>query len=82
LEVILRVIVEAACLAWIEVDLDADAVIEVRVHALPENVAIFPGADVLASNPEREDQLDDEMRERAFTIAASAALPEPFRLMR
>jgi hypothetical protein len=78
----LRLIVEAACLTWIEVDLELSAVLEVRVHALPENVVVFPTADVLAANPDDESSVSDEMRDRALEIVGSTLLPEPFRLMR
>jgi hypothetical protein len=77
----MHVLVEASCLAWVEVDLEQEAVIFIRLHALPDNVDVRRDADVVTADPEEASELDDLSRSRARAIA-SRPLPDRFRVMR
>lgn len=78
----MRVLVEASCLSWVEVDLESETVVAVRVHALPENVRMSSTGIVLAHNPDEASLVTSEMTQRARSIASTARLPERFRFMR
>jgi hypothetical protein len=76
-----RVLVEAQCLAWIEVDIDEAYVVSVRVHAVPENVSFASSPDVVTSDPEKQQLVTDALRREAVSIAAKSRLPMPFDMM-
>jgi hypothetical protein len=72
--------VEATCLAWVEVDLDADAVNCVRVQGAPENVVIPADPVVLATDPDEEMNVTTAMCEEAVSLVRRRALPGAFEL--
>jgi hypothetical protein len=76
-----RVLVEAQCLTWIEVDIDEGYVSAVRIHAVPENLSLSMRPDVIAADPEQQQQVTDDVHERAISIATNSKLPMPFDLM-
>jgi hypothetical protein len=76
------VLVEAACLTWLEIDTTSGVIVNAYVHALPDNVHVFPDGDVVASDPHAEAILDDEIRETARTIALTGQLPSTIDLRR
>jgi hypothetical protein len=78
----MRVLVEAACLTWIEVETDSGEVIAVHVHALPENVLRVPEADVVPADPDERLDLTDAIREVARGVASTTDLPSVFVMMR
>ncbi len=73
----MRVLVEAACLTWIEVDTSTKQIAGAWVHALPENILLVPDADVIAADPDAEDFLTDDLRVDALRIAGAGPLPVP-----
>jgi hypothetical protein len=77
----MRVLVEAQCLTWVEVDVDEEFVSAVRVHAVPENLSMSATPDVIAADPEDQQLVTDVVRESAISIAANSKLPVPFDMM-
>jgi hypothetical protein len=77
----MRVLVEAQCLTWVEVDVDEEFVSAVRVHAVPENLSMSTTPDVIAADPEDQQLVTDVVRESAISIAANSKLPVPFDMM-
>jgi hypothetical protein len=77
----MRVLVEATCLTWISVELETGMISDVRVHAAPENLVIPVDPDVISEDPEQEELVDQEIRQRALSIARNARRPERFDLM-
>ena len=71
--------VEATCLAWVLIDLDAGRATRVRIHAAPENVVFPDEPDVVPVDPDAAVS-DSEVR-RARLLARNAPLPFPFELM-
>ena len=61
----MRVLVEASCLTWIEVDTDNGMILAVRVHALPENIRMNSEADVVALEPDEQPTLTHDVKLRA-----------------
>jgi hypothetical protein len=72
----MKVLVEAMCLAWIEVDTDTGDVVRVWVHGLPDNVLVLPDPDVVAADPD-DGVVDDDLRQIAVEVAQTKPLPPP-----
>jgi hypothetical protein len=73
----MRVLVEAACLTWIEVDTSTEQIDGAWVHALPENILLIPDAEVIVADPDTQELLTDDVRIHALRIAGAGPLPAP-----
>jgi hypothetical protein len=76
-----RVLVEAQCLTWVEVDLEEAYVVAVRIHAVPENLSVPQAPDVVAVDPEKLELVTPAIRTTAISIAANSQMPIPFDVM-
>jgi hypothetical protein len=74
--------VEATCLTWIDLELALGVVVGIRVHAIPDNVAITSNPAIIATDPDDEREINLEVRNRALEILSRMPLPDSIRLVR